>query len=303
MATVSAGNGSWDSASSGARSRVRTWIKLLTAAAIGVGVAWWYYGGEPVAPTGAMGGSVHHSAAAKTSLEGPAAVAKCREMLAAANAKLAGVPTMSAVFHKQERIDGKMQGVNVMELKVRHEPLSIYMKWRSPDAGQQLIWRDGHHDGKILVSPVGWKKKVMPLAKLDPTGDMAMSFSKRPVQNAGVWVFADRLAALLEEELIRDPGVKVRMTEGDEISGRPCALFTFENAAPSEAARFQKILIYIDQVLGVPVACEYYRFNEDGTKPEPELEESYLFEDLVLGVELSDADFDHANPSLQFGSK
>jgi hypothetical protein len=116
-------------------------------------------------------------------------------------------------------------------------------------------------------------------------------------------VFAERLATLLEEELIRDPGVTVKMTEGDEISGRPVALFTFENAAPSETARFQKFLIYIDQVLGVPVACEYYRFNLEGAKPEPELEESYLFENLALGVELSDADFDHANPSLQFGLK
>ena len=50
---------------------------------------------------------------------------------------------MTAVFQKQERIDGALQPVNVMELKVRHRPLSVYMKWQQPDAGQEVIWRDG----------------------------------------------------------------------------------------------------------------------------------------------------------------
>jgi hypothetical protein len=302
MATVSVGNGSWGSTGKQARTRGRTWIKILTATALGAGAAWWYYGsGEPVAATGALGGSVHHSADAKTTVEGPAAVARCREMLEAAKLKLAGIPTMSAVFHKQERIDGKLQGVNVMELKVRHAPLSIYMKWQSPDAGQQLIWREGHHEGKILVSPVGWKKKVMPLAKLDPTGDMAMAFSKRPVQNAGIWTFADRLSILIDQELLRDPAVKVKMTEGDEISGRPCALFTFEHPQPSSIVEFQKLTIHVDQVLGVPVSCEHYRYAEVDGKKVAQLEESYLFSDLVLGNDLSDVDFDQDNPSLQFG--
>jgi hypothetical protein len=275
---------------------------VFCAAALGAGAACWYYGsGEPVAATGAVNDSVRRSADAKTTVEGDAAVAKLRDMLDAARTKLAGVPTMSAVFHKQERIDGKLQAVNVMELKVRHAPLSIYMKWQSPDAGQQLIWRDGHHEGKILVSPVGWKKKVMPLAKLDPTGDMAMSFSKRPVHNAGVWTFADRLTALIDEELMRDPAVQVKMTEGDEISGRPCALFTFEHPSPSPIVQFQKVAIYIDLVLGVPVSCEHYRYNEVGDKVEAQLEESYLFRDLVLNVDLNDADFDQDNPSLKFG--
>jgi hypothetical protein len=304
MATVSVGDGSWGSTGAGSRSRGRTWIKVLAAVAVGAGAAWWYYGsGEPVAATGAVGNSVRHSANSKTTVEGVAAIARCREMLAAAKTKLAGVPTMSAVFHKQERIDGKLQSVNVMDLKVRHAPLSIYMKWQSPDPGQQLIWREGRHEGKILVSPVGWKKKVMPLAKLDPTGEMALSFSRRPVNNAGVWTFAERLAALVDEELTRDPAVQVKMSEGDEISGRPCALFTFEHPQPSLIVPFQKVSIYIDQVLGVPVSCEHYRYHDAGGKPEPQLEESYLFSDLVLGVDLSDADFDHENPSLQFGLK
>jgi len=67
--------------------------------------------------------------------------------------------------------------------------------------------------------------------------------------------------------------------------------------------KFQKLTIYIDQVLGLPISCEHYRYTDVGGKPEPQLEESYLFSDLVLGVDLSDADFDHENPTLQFGAK
>ncbi len=288
------------------RPRVPSRRRLRVAAIVvaAAGGTWWYAtSGEPVPATGAVGAAVTSASSTSKSVEGATAVAECRRLLVGAKRKLESVAMMSAVFQKQERIGEKLQPLNVMDLKVRRTPLSIYMKWQQPDAGQQILWKDGAHDGKILVSPAGWKRKIMPVAKIDPHGDMAMNVSRRPVTNLGIWNFTDRMIALVDEELTRDPAVRVAMSEGHEISGRSCRKFSFEHATPSAIVPFQNVTIYLDDVLEVPVACEHHRWSTENGKPAPRLEESYLFRDLVLDVSLTDDDFDHRNPALQFGAK
>lgn len=306
MATVSFGGG-WDRSErlSGGRSR---WWKVALASAVGVVAAgWWLLPAEQAAETGAVADAVkHHSPVAgvdAAELRGTAAVARCRTLLAEAEQKLDSVPAMSAVFQKQERIDGVLQPVNVMDLKVRREPLSIYMKWRTPDEGQEIIWRDGAFDGKILVCPAGWKRKVMRTVKIDPTSDQAMAVSKRPVTNAGIWNFASRLRHTVDEELMRDPAIEVTLTSGDEISGRPCDRFTFAHPGPAVDGEFQKMLIYVDRTLAVPVACEHYRWAAEGDQFVGRVEESYLFRDLDLTAAHADVDFDERNPAYEFTKK
>ncbi|MGC3970418.1 MAG: DUF1571 domain-containing protein [Pirellulales bacterium] len=299
MATVPAQNGGWSTAEKGGIRR-RTWIKVAAALAVGGGAAWGFWGGEPVAETGAVNSAVTHVASVDGKVEGDAAIKLCREMLATANQRMSGVQSISAVFQKQERINEKLQPLNVMDVKVRRQPLGIYMQWQLPDAGQQVIWLDGAHDGKMLVSPAGWKRKVVPTVKLAPDDDLAKAVSRRPVTNIGIWNFANRLAALFEEELLKDPAVAVAMTKGHVISGRPCTLFTFEHAKPSHVTLFKQVQIFFDEQLQTPIACEHYRWT-DAEGKESHLEESYLYKDLVLNAAVSDADFDHANPALKFG--
>ena len=297
MATVPAQDGLWNEQRS--RIKRRTWLKAAAAVAVGGAGAWFMWGGEPVAETGAMQGAVvHHEAL--TAAEGVDGVALYRKLMAEAAKRLETVDTISAVFHKQERIDGKLQPLNVMEIRVRNKPLAIYGVWRTPDAGQQVIWRDGAHDGKMLVSPAGFKRRIMPIVKLLPDDPMAMAVSRRPVTNLGIWKFTERVAALLDEELLRDPAVSVKVTKGDESSGRPCTAFKFEHVKPSPTAHFKDVTVLFDEVLRVPVAIEYHRWDDKGIAGH--LEESYLFENLTLNVAMNDADFDEANPALKFGT-
>lgn len=302
MATVSFGGGWERTERLGGRSR---WWKIAIASAVGVvAFGWWLLPAKHAAETGVGGAVVHHAPAAGIdAVRGTQAIARCRALLAEAEKKLDAVPAMSAVFQKQERIDGVLQPVNVMDLKVRHEPLSIYMKWREPDQGQEIIWRDGAFDGKILVCPAGWKRKVMRTVKIDPTSDQAMAVSKRPVTNVGIWNFTSRLRHTVDEELMRDPAIEATLTTGDEISGRPVDLFTFVHPGQPTAGGFQRMLIYFDEKLGVPVACEHYRWQAEGNKFVAHLEESYLFRDLDLAAACSDVDFDERNPAYEFTKK
>lgn len=299
MATVPYGWG-------GAEGRVggrRRWLKLSAFAVVGGALAWTLIPGEPVVETGISGAVTVNAADDLTgeSLQGTAALRRCREMLSAAERKLDSAPTMTAVFQKQERIDGEMKPLNVMDLKVRREPLSVYMKWQQPDAGQELIWRHGAHEGKIVVCPAGWRRKVMPMVKIDPTGDMAMAVSRRPITNIGIWNFAKRLNETVSSDVVLDPAQKISMTVGDEVGGSPVYRFTFENPQPGPRATFQKMVIFVDRKLEVPVAFELYGWTGEGSKGQ--LEESYLFGNLQLDVPLTETDFDHQNPAYAFTAK
>jgi hypothetical protein len=303
MATVPYGDSFTTRPAQGAK---RKWWKLAAAAVVGGAGAWWGLTPAPqIEEAGVAAVVVHHEtpAAMAQEVRGAEAIRRCRDALLAAQKKLEASPAMTAVFQKQERIDGKLQPLNVMDVKVRREPLAVYMKWQKPDAGQELIWREGAFDGQILVSPAGWRRKVMPMVKIDPFGDMAMATSKRPITNMGIWNFTNRLLGSLDGDLTRDPSVDVVMTTGDEISGRVCDRYQFELARPSKLAGFQKFIIFVDRTLGVPVACECYRWDEEAKTPTIHLEESYAFRDLNLQAPLTDADFDHANPAYLFTAK
>jgi hypothetical protein len=301
MATVP--YGSWGEAERRVGGR-RRWLKLAAVAVVGAAVAWWLIPGQPVAESGISGAITAASADDLTgeSLQGVDALRRCRELLVAAQKKLDAVPTMSAVFQKQERIEDELKPLNVMDLKVRREPLGIYMKWQQPDAGQELIWRQGAFDGKIVVCPAGWRRKVMPMVKVDPTGDMAMAVSRRPITNIGIWNFTKRLNETVTSDAVLNPAQKITMTAGDQVGGNPVYRFTFENPQPGPQANFQKMVIFVDRKLEVPVAFELYGWVEgDATKGR--LEESYLFRDLKLDVGLTETDFDHQNPAYAFTAK
>jgi len=301
MATVPVRNGAWNDTVAPKKVSRRFWLKTTSAIAVGGLGAWLAFGrGEPVAETGAMLGALTQTGEI-SKIQGPEAIALCRKLLEEARVKLLPVQSASAVFQKQERINDKLQPLNVMDVKVRRTPLAIYMKWHTPEAGQQIIWRENTDEGKILVSPVGWKKKVVPLVKIAPDDDMAKAVSRRPVTNIGIWNFNERITALLNEELVKDPAVQVHLNEGCELGGRPCYEFSFEHPRMSSIVRFKKVQLFIDKTLAVPIACEHHRWSEDGK--DSHLEESYLYKDLALDVALNDADFDPSNPSLAFGVK
>lgn len=303
MATVPVHKGLWNRTTPAKPLLSRARIVGISTLLVAGGTLWFFFGGEPVVQTGVVAGGVTHTGPVESKLEGQAAIDFCRKLLVDAQHNLAGVETISAVFHKQERINDKLQPLNVMDLRVRRSPLSIYMQWQNPDKGQQIIWREGAHDGKILVSPAGWKRKLVPMVKIATDDEEALAVSRRPVTNIGIWHFTERLTDLFEKELLKDPAVQVRMSEGHEISGRPCYQFAFEHPSPSSTVKFKQVLIFVDKVLGVPVACENYFWPEAGSKESAQLEESYLYRDLTFNVDLTDADFDHKNPVLKFGAK
>jgi Protein of unknown function (DUF1571) len=220
-----------------------------------------------------------------------AATRFCALLLAEADRKLAGVDTIHAVFYKRERIDGQLQENNVMDLKVRRSPKSVYLRWQKPNEGREVTWREDAHDGQIVVRVGGWRRKLVPLLKVDPLSERAMQYSRRPVTSIGLWNFNARLRQFVEEDVARGSW-RTQLREDTSLLERPCYCFTFLAAAGGVRPQHQRVVIYVDKVLGLPVACELYGWPTPKAPELAPLEESYAFSNLELNRPVSDRDFD-----------
>ena len=90
----------------------------------------------------------------------------------------------SATFTKVERLNGTLGDPQQMQVRVRHRPFSIYMKFVQPNPGQEVLYVENQNDGKLVALASGWKRRIGKL-NLDPNGAMAMRDQRYPITKAG----------------------------------------------------------------------------------------------------------------------
>lgn len=240
--------------------------------------------------------------AAAGAIEGELAIHFCKLLLSDAQRSLSRVDTMQAVFHKRERIDGELQELNIMDMKARRQPAAVYMLFRQPDEGREIIWRADADDAKMLVHPGGWRRKLVPLLRIDPTGEQAMQYSRRPIGDASIWSFTEQLLLMVEKDLAADQSVRVTLSPNEKLGDRPCYCFRFAHDEPSTP--FAHASLFIDRASSIPLAIERFNWPAQGSEQtEPVLEESYVYNELTLGAPLTDLDFSVDNPAYLYNGR
>ena len=114
---------------------------------------------------------------------------------------LESVPDYTTTFSKQEFVGGELSENQVINLKCRHKPFSVYMKWIVGDKGQELLYVNGQNDDKMLVKMGGLKGRLVPTLKLDPTGSLAMKESRYPITKAGIMALAETIIEFRKKDL------------------------------------------------------------------------------------------------------
>src|SRR5438067_11406711 len=63
----------------------------------------------------------------------------------------------SCLFVKQEQIKGQLQPENLIAMRVRNHPFSVYLKWLAPktSAGQEVCYVAGKNNGQMRVHSPG----------------------------------------------------------------------------------------------------------------------------------------------------
>ena len=224
-------------------------------------------------------------------------------MLEKAEAVLSALPGYTTTFSKQEVVGDELTDEQVMEVKIRHEPFSVYMKWTTGHKGRQVLYVDGEHKGRMLVKLGGWKKRL-PALKLDPSGSMAMKESRYPITKAGLLELVRESLAIRRGEMAKLQGVRCQLIENHEFDGRPCYAFVVEYADRSASDRYRKSEMLFDRELGVPVVVRNFSWPAEGTEgdatDESTLVEFYTYRNIKFQREVAGGDFDRANKAYRF---
>lgn len=219
------------------------------------------------------------------------------------------VPHYTVNFLRQERIEGNLHEPEEIQLKVRHEPFSVYMHWESSDRGRELLYVDGEHDGKMMIRLGGIKGRFMPPISLDPSGSIASERSRYPVTQAGILETMKILIRDRKQNLDENDSVRVDFVENRKCNDRDCYYFCIEFLNPAESETYRKSIQFIDREWNIPICLQNFTWPEE-SEPHPgedavslddaTLIEYYSYSNLDTELKLGDADFDRSNPEYRF---
>ncbi|MGL4513522.1 MAG: DUF1571 domain-containing protein [Lacipirellulaceae bacterium] len=207
----------------------------------------------------------------------------------------AQVADYAAKFTKVERISGDRGPAQQMELRVRHRPFSVYMRFIAPNPGQEALFVADQNAGKLVAMGSGWQRRLG-VMNLDPEGTLAMRNQKYPITKAGIRNLTTELIQIAEADS-KYAECEVTHNDGVKIDGRPATMIEATHPVPRKNFKFHKARIFIDHELRLPVAYEAYSWPEV-VGGEPVLEERYIYTNLKLNNGFTDADFSTENPAM-----
>jgi hypothetical protein len=206
----------------------------------------------------------------------------------------------SATLFKRERIDGKLGEQEVLFLKIRHRPFSVYLRFDGPPSqkGQEVLYIDGANDGKMWAHGVGVQRTLFKTVSLKPDGAIAMQGERYPITEIGMLNLTQRMIEVGEED-IKYGECEVKFFKGAKINDRTCTCTQLIHPVPRRNFLYHLARIFIDDELNLPIRYESYDWpKREGDAPE--LLEEYTYTNVRLNNNFKDIDFDVHNPRYRF---
>ncbi len=210
----------------------------------------------------------------------------------------------TGTFYKHERINGVLDHGSLIEVKSRHKPLSLYLKWLEGDAGRELLFVEGQHDNEMLVRLGGIRGRLLPVLKIDPDGEQAREKIRHHVSHVSLLKMARTVVAFREQDLNRLPNMTCELIVKPAGDDAGCLLCVTEYESPSVCAEYRKTIHLLDPGTLLPVTIKTYGWplGESALKLTGEaldaetLLEHYSYSQLRFNQQLADKDFDRNNP-------
>lgn len=234
-----------------------------------------------------------------TALEGDEATSILLASLLSARDRLEAVGGYSAVFRKTERISGKLGDEQVMEMKSRLNPFSVYFKYRTPEAGKEVVYAEGRYDNDLVAHGVGLSRKLVPRIKVAPDSRIAMMGNRHPITDAGLAKLLDKLIHFRRLDQ-KDPDAVTLLDRIPNPSGGEWLRSIHTHPRQSPERPFQRVEVLYDPETRIPIQISSYDWSRPEDNGDLKLAERYVYEDMVLNPSLTDQDFDPANPQYDF---
>lgn len=202
----------------------------------------------------------------------------------------------SALFSKREQL-GKKLTRQVMETKIRHEPFSVYFRYRDPDPGREVIFVKGANRDRLLIHEEGIKAIAGTVAL--PMNDPQVTRENRyPITMVGMSALLETIAAQWEEET-KYGDVKVQFYDQAKLGEIDCLVAESSHSQQRKEFRFQMTRLYFDKSNNLPIRAEQYGWPKKSGE-QPPLVEEYTYSNIQLNTGLTDRDFDTRNPEYRY---
>lgn len=257
-------------------------FELLSLAAVALAV-----GANPPPPANPGAAPAAPAAAAPLPMDVPL------RLLTEARQSYQNVKDYSCLFVKRENIQGQLRPENVVEMKVRGQPFSVYLHWLGPQAiaGQEACYVAGRNNGQMRVHATGIRA-VAGFVSLDPRDPRVMQNNRHPITDAGIGNLIERFSQRWENEK-RLNQTQVRVGEYDYNQRRCTRVEMIHPANNANQFYAYRSVIYFDKDSHLPIRVENYDWPRQGGPADGELLECYSYVNLRLNVGLGEEVFNH----------
>ncbi|MBI3866125.1 MAG: DUF1571 domain-containing protein [Planctomycetia bacterium] len=208
------------------------------------------------------------------------------------------LPDYTCTFIKQEQVKKNSLTRQVMSLKFRREPFSVYLKYIDPNPGREVLFVEGRNDGKFHVREASGLLSYMGTISLLPTSNDAMKENRYPITMIGMEKMLDVFITEWEESL-KHADTLVQHFPQAKFGELDCQMFEVAHPQQREPLKFHKGRVYFDKKTNLPIRSEQYAFPTKAGR-EPQLVEEYNYLDVKAVDAPSEKDFDVKNESYGF---
>lgn len=210
---------------------------------------------------------------------------------------LALVKDYEAVLVKRELIGRRLMKAT-MNLKLREEPRSFYLKFVEPNAGREVIYNEGRLNNQMQIHEAGFKSLVGTVLRA-PNAPDVMAENRYPANMVGLKVMLDKVIKQWEEEGKFGEIETKKYPDARLPTGEACIAYESLHPVPRDQFKFHITRLWIDSKTGLAIRVEQLGFPQKGDKQPPVLEE-YTYGAIKTNLKLTDADFDVRNKAYQF---
>jgi hypothetical protein len=179
---------------------------------------------------------------------------------------------------------------NVLSMKVRNEPFSVYLRCEGPDAdkGLEVYYVAGRNCGMMRVRPAG-VLGIFGFVSLDPRDPRAFAKNRHCITEAGLGTMLESTARYWARER-RLNKTLVRITD-EALGGRACT--RIETIHPEQTGAYYgyRCVLWLDKATHLPVGSETYDWPRPGSAKDGDLLEWYRYLDLRCNLGLGDEAF------------
>ncbi|MCA9055982.1 MAG: DUF1571 domain-containing protein [Planctomycetaceae bacterium] len=215
---------------------------------------------------------------------------------------------------RQERVGGDLLPPQVMDVKLRHAPFSLYMKWLAGEGagvkGRQLLFVEGQNDDKLIILPGGLAGRLTGALELSLDDPLVTAEARHPANECGLLRLAETVLGHHVKDLEHGcHGVQCEFHDNQVFNERPCYLFMATYESPERSPTYRKVAMYIDKELSMPICINNYTWGNDIPPEELDqltLVEAYSYSDITIDTReasLTEDDWNRDNSKYRMRKK